>query len=375
MVAVGDFAVHLETVQMVEIPGESECGLLVGGFQRIDEYLGGPRDRFTGPVNFPTPSCPDPTDRYEVWQNRGGRIERLATDMGHDDGRPQLSLVEDTVTGQRYYLHSGEQMGGCYRQLRLPFVFRWQRVNEAWTLRRFVSPEIEQALFDQCNALDYEQVRCAGISATPPGANDLLELAPPLVPTTAYVHSRNQFMKLLRSPMFDDYQRAVMELDKPVLKRLQTDGIPGEWTAEAIRRVSASPLPLREKRKRTAWLFCDCAQLARALDFDVLQPLLTWLPRKDWAPIFKVIANNPEKHYGLEDLRSDAEKEGLTQLACDIDHAQGLICGETWGTEPADSLHQGMENGWPPLVGATLSAPPWSCSVPPGKAVQPLTRR
>ena len=139
----------------------------------------------------------------------------------------------------------------------------------------------------------------------------------------------DQFILTYRQEMHDDYLAAVMALDKPRLKELQVQGIPSTWTSEAINAVSASNLSLEEKRRRTAWLFYDHAQLAKALDSSVLEQLVKWLPREDWGPIFKVL--EPQGGGLLKYLRDDVAEMGLNDLACDFDHAMGLICGETWG--------------------------------------------
>jgi hypothetical protein len=111
---------------------------------------------------------------------------------------------------------------------------------------------------------------------------------------------------------------------------MQQLGLPASWTLDAIKRVGASDLSLAGKRQRTAWIFYDNEQLARALlHGNVLAGLLDWLPREDWQPILRVIAkHNLDVRY----LRAMAQEKGLDRLACDLDHAQGLICGGDWST-------------------------------------------
>jgi hypothetical protein len=327
-------SVSVETVQLIEIPGASECGLLVGGFQQVNGYVGGDVDAFTGPESNPTASCPDPRDRYEVWQNQGGTIKRLKTDMGSDDGAPILIPVKDTQTGKRYYLHTGEQYGQCHGYRRMPFTFEWKSPAAGLALQRSDSIEIEEALFAQCSDAAIG-IQCKGIAAMSPGAaNATQSAASPQQPTVQDALNGNldpqTFIDVLGAEKNKAYQAAILALDKPKLKVLQADGVLGLWTGEAIKRVGISNLSLEEKRKRTAWIFFDHTQLAGALSDEVVASLLTWLPREDWKPVLKALTNRGASQALIESLT----KKGLTRLACDIDNARGLICGETWGVIP-----------------------------------------
>lgn len=96
--------VQIETVQLIDLPGETECGLLAGGFFSLSSA---PNDSFTGPEENPVPSCPDPAGGYEVWRNVQGKIERLETEMTGSSGGTTLIHVHDTTTGRRYYLREG----------------------------------------------------------------------------------------------------------------------------------------------------------------------------------------------------------------------------------------------------------------------------
>jgi hypothetical protein len=173
-------------------------------------------------------------------------------------------------------------------------------------------------------------VQCRGIAALTPAVE--INQAPEPTKREAFKSMDLQtFMKTFRKTQYDEYQSAILALDKPKLKALQSEGIPGKWTSEAIKKIGSSTLSLPEKRRRTAWIFSDHAQLARALSSDVMESLLDWLPREDWRPVFDVITRSAGTYYGLEYLREHAQSKGHTRLACDIDHARSLICGETWG--------------------------------------------
>lgn len=327
----GDVMVRVETVQLVEIPGDTRCGLLVGGSSQVDGYVGGLVDTFTGPENNPTPSCPDPSDGYEVWREHDGKVERLNTDMGGDDGVPRLMPVQDTVTGRRYYLHDGMQYGRCHGALRLPFTFEWKSSAQGPALMKTTAfPELEEALYAQCSVDDKAGVRCNGISAL----NAVAPSAAASTPKDAFNSLDLQtFLKVFRKTQFDDYQAAVRALDRPRLQAFKTAGVPGPWTAEAIKSLARSDLSQAERRRRIAWLFADHDQLARALDNEVLASLADWLPREDWGPILGVVTSHRDVYYGLGYLRAGLAEKKRDALACDIDRAQGLMCGETWGAD------------------------------------------
>lgn len=329
-----EYPVSVDTVQLVEIPGSAECGLLVGGFQQVNGYVGGDVDTFAGPESNPIPSCPDSTDRYEVWQNQSGAIKRLKTDMGSDDGAPRLMPVKDTQTGKRYYLNTGEQYGQCHGSRRMPFTLEWKSPAAGLALQRSDSIDIEEALYAQCSDAEVG-VQCKGIAAMSPGAaNAAQSAAPSQKPTVkdAFTGTLDPqtFIDVLGAEKNKAYQAAVLTLDKPALKALQANGVLGLWTGEAIKRVGASNLSLEEKRKRTAWIFFDHVQLERALSDDVVASLLPWLPREDWKPVLKALAQRGTSPTTIQVLT----KKGFTRLACDIDNARGLICGETWGVNP-----------------------------------------
>jgi len=322
-------AVYAEWMQPIEIPGDARCALLVGGSSQVDGYVSGDVDSFTGPETNPRPSCPDPTDAYEVWRERDGKVERLTADMGGDDGVPRLALVQDTVTGRKYYLHDGEQYGKCHSNSpRLPFTLEWTPSPQGPALMKSApSTELQDALYAQCT-VETEGVRCKGITAA-----SSVTAADPTREDAFNGLDIQAFIKVFRKQQFDAYQAAVLALDRPRLAAFKTEGVPGTWTAQAIKSLSGASLSLSEKRRRIAWLFADHAQLARALDSEVLRSLLDWLPREDWGPVLEAVASNPNTYYGIQYLKQSASEKGLEALACDFDRAQGLICGETWGVD------------------------------------------
>jgi len=314
-----EIRVMVEAVQLLQIPGEVECALLVGGFTPEDPYDSGPFDSFTGPYREPYPSCPDPMDRYEVWHNVQGRIERLEIDLGHDGGDGSLHLVKDRSTSHLYYVSGGSGPDRCRARAMLPYALEWQRVGTGWTLSRTGGAmALEPVLFDQCSYGE-NGLHCRGIAGIGAASESGQE-----VPTRAEAYQGMElqsFIDVYRGEQRQAYLDAIQRLDKPRLKELQAEGIPGAWTAQAIRQISASSLPLQYRRKRIAWIFHEHAQLARVpYDESMLEQLLDWLPREDWGPLLSLRRIS----------RVQAAKHGDERLACTIDRGNGLNCGETW---------------------------------------------
>jgi hypothetical protein len=335
--------VLIQTVQSIEIPGETQCGLLVMGDQRVDPYVSGDYDSFTGPDTNPRASCPDPIDSYEIWFERGGKIEKISTDLGDIDYfQSSLSLVQDSGTGISYYLRNGPQPSNCRSGNSLPIILKWQKSGAAWALKVVTDHDAVNALYKQCYSDDNRYVLCKGIQAFEPDRQDY-ERRPANLPdvSDSFVYDLPTFIKVFRKPEYEAYLNAVMSLDKSKLRELQQTGIPSSWTAEAIVKVGESHLTLGEKRKRVAWLFFDHVQLEKALaqythyypGYNVIESLVPWLPEEDWRPILNIAAKyGSTKDYGLGYIRSNVAERGMKKLACGIDNAHGLICGETWST-------------------------------------------
>ena len=110
------------------------------------------------------------------------------------------------------------------------------------------------------------------------------------------------------------YIDAVLALNYETLNKITKNGIFPHWTTQAIDAVTKANLPLEDKRRRTAWLFRDAQQLARApQSTDVLNGLIGWMPREDWSPIIKANQDNP---WMLESLHDEADRQGKHTLAC-----------------------------------------------------------
>lgn len=331
--------VYIESIQLVEVPNSASCGVLLGGGSRVEYYPQGETDSFTGPTNEPRASCPDPTDRYAIWLERNGMIEQYTVALGGEDNNGGLTLVRDQKTGAHYYWNSGEQLGMCHMQSpkRLPLLLAWTESKNGWELKRVSSLGLSDALYDQC-VIEQDAVQCRGIS-------NLTDTDSVNTPAWDVQHDLMGFLKTYRRAENEAYLNAVMDLDKTKLSKLRNENVPGQWVAEAIVKVGESKLPLKEKRKRIAWLFYDHTHLEKALaqylrpypGYDVLSSLAMWLPEEDWQPILNIVAKyGSYQDYGLGYIRDNVVDRGMEKLACAIDNARGFICGETWSSSATE---------------------------------------
>jgi hypothetical protein len=311
-------SVYIDAVRVIDFPGESECALLVSGEQSLSPYYGGPHDGFTGPYEDPVPSCPDPVMGAEVWRlNRAGRIEKhpaepIATYL--------LAVLRDTTDGHRYLLATTSG-GRCSSDN--AFLLDWSSVKGEPTLAVLEARHPAWQGFVQ-------QVDPGSLAQHPPFRQYFPEVAD--AQRGAAIDARRggsveMFVDAHRSAERAAYLKAVQDLDKPVLKAMEAGGVPSWWTREALRAVSTSAtLQLAEKRQRMAWLFKNHKQLAQALSSDIADGMVAWLPREDWWPILKVWP-------GVSWLVGTARAQGKEALACDFEHATGLMCGETWNAD------------------------------------------
>jgi hypothetical protein len=319
----------VDTVQLLEVPGEAQCAVLVIGDDGQYFPRSGLIDAFTGPEQDPVPSCPDPTDAYEVWRQVGGKIVKTETSLGHDNTFGRITLIRDELTGKRYYLNDGVQAGRCQGGSRMPFAYEWR----GGRLVQSYPSEIQHTLYEQCDGAD-SVITCPGIASMSPGYD-----AFPENPTLFQGVSMQSLLRAKDKPkppavdseaLQANYVAAVLALDRATLKEMHSKGVTAGTTAKAIKAVSQSDLALEEKRKRIAPLFYDHSRLADAFDAEWPLLLLDWLPYEDWRPVMKAISLfGPSGFSRADDLRGNAKEKGMEELACDIDHARGWNCGET----------------------------------------------
>jgi hypothetical protein len=288
-----------EGMQPVAIPGEADCALLVfggdaGGRRFFDE------DSFTGSQRF-TP-CTDGDLAAELWRMAGDKLVRA--EVPANDGPMPL---RDTGSGQEVMLIGGTSMGGCGQ---VPYgLLAWRKgPNGAPVLEAVArSTPVMQAFLQQCGP------QLAGCPELDPTS----DANPPA--------TGPDFIETHWAAQRQAYVDAVLAYDVAALRALGQAGVFPDWTLAAIEAVSKAGMPLAEKRRRTAWLFRNGAQLRRAMlnaGQPLLDDLLGWLPAQDWGPLIAVLKGSGK----LDSLRSSAAQQGKHQLACRFTAALGQSC-------------------------------------------------
>lgn len=316
-----DFPVFIDAVKAIELPGSKDCGLLVSGLDPVAPYVGGEQDSFTGPTEEPIPSCPDPTNKAQIWRlSPSGQIEKQPADQAASS---ILTAVKDTRDGHRYWL---ADLMGCQGWNQVSLV-DWQIADGKSSLKTLdFNHPAWLAFTRQCDPQKLEDCTLFKPFLMEPESD---KPAP-----AADVHtglSLRNFLNTFQGKEHPAYLKAVEDLDKPALKTIESKGIPPFWTLDAIQLVMNAKQALPEKRKRFAWLFKNHDQLAAAgLSQNDLMILFTLLPREDWWPLLEFV--NVDKY-----MADAARKQGKENLACDIEHAIGLMCGETWSVVAQES--------------------------------------
>ncbi|WP_299160537.1 hypothetical protein [Accumulibacter sp.] len=300
-------SVSIDGVMAVEIPGEQNCALLTwggsaGGRLYIDD------DSFEGTRRF-TP-CADGIYTTSIWLLSGEQINSVL-----QEGLPFLggmTLIRDTNDGEHYWLGGNESLGSCGQTP--PALFRFEADNgKAAALRALqqTHPAME-ALLSQCKGKD--PLACLG---APPPLEDSVNQRVYPEGGRAMGHFADMHWNVERKA----FVNAFLDFKPEVLRAMKAEGVFPHWGTEALSALSASQLSLAEKRRRAAWLFRDRALLGTALESQMLDSLVDWLPREDWEPIIEV---GPEY---LSSLQYMAERKGKAVLACRFSTALKQVCG------------------------------------------------
>ena len=312
------------TVQIVEVPGASTCGLLVSG----DTYPDWPRfsDSFDqGPyLDPPTPRGADLPDDGEIWVMEPHGLRHIPGDRGV---LTSVREVRDRETGKRYLLDEGRRGSSCCAKNELPDAFEWQA--DAKGPKLMPSKDellVARLLRRQCREDDDgRDVICPGLDSED---TSLAGGAPPLERLRR--GDGVAFIELLDAIGADRrtaLRAALAEHDHARMRQLLDDGVPAWWTAAEINDLAKADLPLEEKRRRAALLFADAAQLGAAFDSDRYQmpdSLAPWLPRQDWQPVLRLVAKTPNASFDMtQRWRQSVDKV----LACELDRAEGFVCG------------------------------------------------
>ncbi len=314
-------------VQLVELSGRADCGLLVSG----DSFLDWPSitdDFDAGPSREPpTSPCADAPDDGEIWALDRDGIQHVEAVTPSRGSGARLRKVRDLATGKDYVFDRGQTGAMCNLFHGLPRAFEWRAGAKGPALVPSADGELlDRLLRRQCQQSDdTTDVDCTGID----------EAEAPVTegrPTQSRLRegrtvTLRDMVDLLGTGRRAAWRSALAAHDHAALRRLLAIGIPNWWTAAEIQALATSAMPLEEKRRRIALLFADPAQLAGALKVDgssVASSLGAWLPRQDWAPILRLVAANPADWF---DARQRFGAPAHSALGCDLDHAQGFVCG------------------------------------------------
>lgn len=325
-----DSNIPADQVQAIAVPGNDQCGWVIGADAYADD-LADSDDFFYGPGREGSTRCADLPDELSVWVRGADGFHSLDREPLRDGS--SLTTVRDQATSKQYLLTDGKRGSRCSVSYGLPDAYEWrvgpdgpglQPSRDGFLLRRLLRAQCEETDPSDPSA----GVACRGMPSqeTP---DDTLSVADAL--QEGRVLSIDRVVDWLGSARRQDYAKAIAGHDHAALGRLLAHGLPPRWTADEIRAVGKSSLPLEERRRRIALLFANPEQLARALfaaRYDLPEMLLPWLPDQDWGPVLRVIERSPDFWRGpASHLREAVVTAGRPGLACAIDHAQGFVCG------------------------------------------------
>jgi hypothetical protein len=270
-----------------------------GGRAHFDE------DGFTGSQHVS--ACTDGNQEAALWRSVAGKLVRspLDNDFPRIDA---LVPLRETGRGQEVFLAGGVNQGSCGETPKV--LLGWERAQDGTPVLRQLPREqaVVQAFLWQCGP---GLTHCAKLQ-------EAAEVAPPSPASFADTH-----WKAERKAYLD----AVLALDHAALRAMHQAGVPSHWIGAAIDMVSKAEMTVAEKRRRTAWLFRDGPQLARAVQTEdgsnTLSQLLPWLPAEDWGPVLKALKG---RRWALESLRDKADERGDTRLSCRFSTALERSC-------------------------------------------------
>ena len=314
-------------VQLIDLPGRGDCGLIVSG----DSYGDDPSvsdDFDEGPSREPpTPRCADTPDDGEIWALDRDGIHRVEAAEPTRSSGYELRLARDIETGKAYLLDTGQTGALCNMFHGLPDAFEWRSGAKGPALVPSADGDLlHRVLRRQCLQSDSRSdVECPGIDLPDEPDQDR---RPPLARLReGRTIALRELVDVLGAERRATYRAALAVHDHAQLQRLSASGIPAWWTAAEIQALAKADLPPDEKRRRIALLFAEPDQLAKALrvgGYEVASTLGPWLPRQDWGPILRLVRKDP---MAWGDARRYFGAPDGSAIGCDLDHAQGFLCG------------------------------------------------
>ena len=321
------WGIPAESVRVIEVPGYAQCGLVIGG-QRYPDRAEVIDSFYNGPAREPYSRCPDLPDDSDIWIENAGRIQAVKTAFDTRGGLIVGQLAEPQ-SDKTYLLRSTADPRCSATSWSLPEPYEWQAgvLHPAKDAQR-----IGRLLAEQCEEMEEnEPPKCRGFFLEVPDSKG----EPPqgeAVLTALRKGGDVSVLSLIDALGVERrraYAVAIAARDHVAHRTLVASGIPPHWTVAEI--VALSDLSLEEKRRRIALLFSNSDQLALALNskrYGLPEALLPWLPREDWGPVWRVIGRQPDIWWNAAgSLRHEASKSRREDLLCDIDRAQGFLCG------------------------------------------------
>ena len=299
--------------QPVAEPGAKSCAWLVSGGDVASRMSFDEDDFYEGRHHF-TP-CGEATLYGEAWRRVDGRL--VAAPWGEGAIGGALALQESG--GARRFVLALPFRGGTCDAGRPTALFEW--VGDA-SNRRLVPRNDDgpaRRAFDaQCSAED--PAPCFGL----PSMNDAA--VQPDTPESMLLQSTfvERYGGALRQRWLDAFQAG----DLAALRTPDLSEPMPEWRQAGLAALTASTLPLDQKRQRVAWMFRDKAGMAASFGpgtgtrAEVLG-LAAWLPREDWRPMLTAIGPDVAM---LLSLRDAATAKGDARLACTFAKAAGRDC-------------------------------------------------
>ncbi len=298
--------------QPVAEPGAKSCAWLVSGGDVASRMSFDEDDFYEGRHHF-TP-CGEATLYGEVWRRVDGRL--VAAPWGEGATGGALALQESG--GSRRFVLALPFRGGTCDAGRSTTLFEW--VGDASNRRllpRTDDGPARRALDAQCNAED--PAPCFG----QPSMNDAAVPAD----TPGAMLSQDTFVERYGGALRQRWLDAFQAGDLAALRTPELSEPMPEWRRAGLAALTASTLPLDQKRQRVAWMFRDKAGMAASFGQSssrgVILGLVAWLPREDWRPMLAAIGQDPAM---LLSLRGAATAKGDARLACTFAKAAGREC-------------------------------------------------
>ncbi len=309
-----------DMVLPLDEPGARACAWLVsGGHVGSRAFI--EQESFYDGYQRLTP-CLEGTLYGELWRAVDGRVQAEAADRGALEGAVQL---REAGGPRRYVLalpisgstcdggHPGQLMG-------------WREDAKGRHLVVLNEADASRVAFEQaCPLAD------PGPCFHLPSRND----APPEPPAGEAARSgpftggsTDEFLTRFASDQRERYVKAFLALDASTLKAVADERVLPAWRAVALQALTASTMPVDQKRRRTAWMFRDKPGMAQSFGGgadtrDAVVGLVAWLPREDWRPLLVAIGRNDPV---LQALREAAQARGDARLACAFVRAAGQVC-------------------------------------------------